>query len=110
MSDLYDMPVELWVIHSEKYILVTDLPGPPVAACGYVSEDAAKAAKERGHATISEIGFDRNIYHKFNNWPDALRKAGELSKELGYRIVEDSYYWGGGDDEDTDWDYGDGWD
>lgn len=104
--------IDIWIIHSERKILVTDYPGPPAAICGFVSPEAAQAAKERGHATVSEIGFPVDCHLSVPDWSQAQEKAQEKAKELGYTIkTEDSFDYGLGDfeeeeeDDDDEWEY-----
>lgn len=104
--------VEIWIIHSERRILVTNLPGPPAAVCGFVSEEARAAAQARGVATVSEIGFAKDCYLKANGWEEANRLAQEKAVELGYKVkYEDRFFEAvdGGepwdeDEEFYDWD------
>lgn len=101
--------VELWIIHTEREIFVTDFVGGiPVAVTTYVSEDAKRAAEERGGPTISEIGFDAGIHHSFDNWESAMSKAREFANQLGYRI--NTHSWMDYPDDDDDFNRYDGYD
>ncbi len=102
--------IDIWIIHSEKRILVTDFPGPPAAVCGFVSEEAAQAAEARGGvATVSEIGFPSDCWLTAEGWPQALALATEKAGELGYEIkTEDSFFPdpdGYLDEPEDDWDW-----
>ncbi len=107
------MDAEVWVIPPKKQVLVTELPGPPMEICGYVSEDAQQAAKERGRPTISEIGFSEDLFLGAYNlpllggWGKAKEVAEAKAKELGYSVkyitLEDSY----DEDGDPDLEYDD---
>jgi hypothetical protein len=79
--------IEVWIIHKEKRVLVTDIHGaPPRAVCGYVSEEARQAAEARGYPTVSEIGFDTNALHTFAFWDEAIAWAKVEAKTHGYRV------------------------
>lgn len=117
-----ELIIDIWIIPSEKRILVTDFPGPPAAICGYVSEEAAVAARKRGHPTVSEIGFPTDLHlGPFDDWKTAREVADAKAKELGYAVeMEDSMfadpdeegdeaYWDWGFEYPEDWDIED-WD
>lgn len=113
--------IDVWIIHSEKRILVTDFPGPPAAVCGFVSGEAKQAAQARGYATVSEIGFPVDCHASFEDWTPALEFANSKAKELGYTVEsEDSFDYGLGAETGYEalvdrtcpycgGDYGDGW-
>ncbi len=84
MFEPFQGHVDIWIIHSEKRVLVTDMPGPPTAVCGFVSNEAAQAAKERGYATVSEIGFSQDVYFRAETWKAAFEIADGKAEELGY--------------------------
>ena len=103
-----EITVEVWVIDLERKILVTDYPGPPASIIGYVSPEARSAAKERGCATVSELGFPSECYlGHFDGWEAAMAVAVPKAKELGYRLVQDDSYYAMDveSDPDYDWDY-----
>lgn len=105
------MNIDIWIIHSEKKIMVTDIPGVPTSVTGYVSEEAKATAEARGYPSISEIGFPTDCHLTADDWTEALRLASEKAAELGYKIQsEDSLYLPGRDDwERDDWDDDEGW-
>lgn len=97
MSDDSDiLRIEVWVIPSKKQVLVTDFPGPPAVICGFVSEDARRAAQARGYATVSELGFPSECYlghfpePDAGGWGQAVDVAEAKAKELGYAVVYSS--------------------
>lgn len=107
--------VDVWILHEREEILVTDLPGPPASICVFLSEEARQAALQRGHATVSEIGFAQDDHPGFfkgeGAWADALALARQKAEELGYRVVQqDSQFeeirdasWEEYDEYDEDW-------
>lgn len=111
---MYDTPIDLWIIHAKRKILLTDMPGVPVIVTSITPEAAERIKKDGTGPTVSEVQFPADVWHHFDNWDDARKKADELSKELGYKAYEESYYWGVFDedpdydepefDEDFDWD------
>jgi hypothetical protein len=114
-TDHYD----LWTIHKDKRLLLTDLGGVPVSMVAYVSEDAQKAAEARGAPTISEIGFDSTCHMGFADWESASTAAHAKAKELGYRLDielyedfadEEDYTYSDEEDDDYDFDYEEQWD
>lgn len=80
-----------------------DMPGVPTIVTSITPEAAERIKNEGGGPTISEVQFPSDVWHHFENWDDARKKANELSKELGYKVYEESYYWGVSD-EDFDYD------
>lgn len=86
------MRAEIWIIHDERKILLTDEPGVPTSVCGYVSEAARDAAMKRGYATVSEIGFPRDVHlgpfelPEEGGWGKAREIAEGKAKELGYDL------------------------
>jgi len=107
------MDVEVWVIPPKKQVLVTELPGPPIEICGYISKEAKRVAEKRGRATVSEIGFSEDLFLGAYNlpalggWGEAKDVAEAKAEELGYVVkyqtLEDSY----DEDGDPDLEYGD---
>jgi hypothetical protein len=89
-----NLVIDIWIIPIQKTILVTDLPGPPAAICGYVSSEAKKAAQERGYPTVSEIGFPSDLHlGPFHDWKAAREAAEARAQALGYTVdVEDSMF------------------
>ena len=84
--------INIWIIHPEKRILVSDLPGgPPAVICGFVSVEAAQAARERGYPTVSEIGFPVDCHLSAPDWTEANRLAEQKAAELGYTISQESW-------------------
>lgn len=83
--------IDIWIIHSEKRILVTDLPGPPAVVCGYVSAEAAQASKERGYPTVSEVGFPVDCYFQALDWQAGMALAREKAAMMGYEIETSSW-------------------
>ena len=82
---------EVWVVHAERRVLLTDMPGPPAACCGYVSAEAEAAAKARGHATVSELGFPSDCFVgswllPATGWGEAGAAAEAKARELGYEV------------------------
>lgn len=106
--------IDVWIVHKRKVVKVTDYPGVPTEVTGYVSEEAKQAAESRGHATISEIGFNRDDWGNFETYGEAEEWATEKAKELGYEVElsyqdldfdEDDYDdFDDEEDEDDDWD------
>jgi len=105
--------VDVWVIPHAKIVLLSELPGPPSCICGFVSQEAQEAAQKRGYATVSEIGFPRELYlGSFDlpvdgGWGEAEQVARAKAEELGYKVSygeipddEDYFY-----DDDCDDDY-----
>lgn len=90
--------IDVWTLHSEKKILVTDLPGVPVAAC-VVEPDTAEKMKDGELPTVSEILFEKEAYRHFDDWNDAMEYAKELATKLGYE-VESHSTWDYDDDDD----------
>lgn len=100
------MNIDIWIIHQEKKILVTDLGGVPAVLTGYVSGEAQAAAEARGWPSVSELGFPADSHLIADDWPEALRLAGEKAGELGYEVKqEDSFYYLllNEDEDDDDW-------
>ena len=99
--------IDVWTMHKSKRILVTDEPGVPVEVTGYVSPEAAAAAQARGHATVSEIGFNRDDHASFDDWGEAQKFAFDKAEKLGYIAETHSIFeaWADdGDDDDYDMD------
>ncbi|MCL4295755.1 MAG: hypothetical protein KJ077_08510 [Anaerolineae bacterium] len=86
------MAIDIWIIHSEKRILVSDYPGPPAAICGFISEEARAAAQQRGFATVSEIGFPTECHLSAEDWSEAKAVAEAKAKELGYRVKQEDMF------------------
>lgn len=86
------MSIDIWIIHSEKKILVSDYPGPPAAICGFVSEEARAAAQRRGFATVSEVGFPTECHLSAEDWAEANSIAEAKAKELGYRVKQEDMF------------------
>lgn len=99
------MSIDIWIIHAERKILVTDFPGPPAAICGFVSEEARAAAAQRGYATVSEIGFPSDCHLGADDWEEALRLAEQKAQEFGYRVKQEDRFWGveGSDEGGEEW-------
>lgn len=99
------MNINIWVIHQEKKILVTDLPGVPASITGYVSAEAKAAAEARGYPTVSEIGFPKDCHLTAGDWTQALRLAGEKGAELSYEFKQDDglYLLLDQESDDNDW-------
>jgi hypothetical protein len=111
------MSIDVWIIHSQRVILVTDDPGVPMAVCSYVSEEARDTALARGYGTVSEIGFPKDVYFgpfpepEGGGWGEAGQIAEAKAKELGYRVEYSSIIFSMFDDEgdedfydEPDWD------
>lgn len=94
--------INVWTMHKSKKIQVTDDPGVPTEVTGYVSPEAAAAAQARGHATVSEIGFNRDDWATFDDWGEAQKFANEKATELGYAVDGYSVFEAWADDEDYD--------
>jgi len=102
--------IDVWTLHKSKRVLVTDDPGVPVEACGYVSQEAAQAAQARGVPTVSEIGFNRDDHGGFDDWDEAQKFANEKAKALGYTVDVHSIFEPWADFDDDEWDDDDDFD
>lgn len=95
MPKKIEFEVEVWICHPSREIYVTDFPGPPAEICGYISPEARAAAKARGYATVSEIGFSVECYvgafpEQDDGWSEALRVARQWAAELDYTVRSSS--------------------
>lgn len=97
--------IDVWTLHKSKRILVTDEPGVPVEVLGYVSAAAKAAAEARGHATVSEIGFEKSNHAGFEDWAEAQEYANLKAAALGYTVDVHSIFEAWADfDDDLAWD------
>jgi hypothetical protein len=99
------MRAEIWIIHADRKVLLTDEPGVPTSVCGFTSEAARAAAAARGYATVSEIGFPSDVHigpfdcPAEGGWGEAGDIAEAKAKELGYKVEYYSMDLDYGDDE-----------
>jgi hypothetical protein len=69
--------VNVWIMHTERKVLITDDPMPPVAVCGRTAEEAMK----RG---AGSKGFD--------NWNEADTYAKQEAKRLRYILATEANF------------------
>jgi hypothetical protein len=100
-----DERCDVWIIHSEKKVQVTDFPGPPTAICFVTPEAKTQMVAEGRGPTIGELMFRRDDHRPFKSYDEATEYGKLKAEELGYDL---DVYWSfidTGIDEDYDWSY-----